>query len=78
LAQLAPLLRLHVNPRLSQLGRGCNLELVPLVVESVLDHLLDPVLVGPLDDARRDEAVQIAAVIFIELAPPEFISSRAR
>lgn len=50
-------------------GRGCDLDLIAVLIELILYHLLDPVLVGPNHLLRRQEEVQILAVVLFELSP---------
>ena len=42
-------------------------DLVAVVVEAVLNDLLEAVLVGPNDDAGREEEVEVAAVVLLVL-----------
>ena len=56
---------------LADAGGGGDLHLVAVVVEAVLDRLLEPVLVGPDDDAGREEEVEVAPVVLLELAPSD-------
>ena len=44
---------------------GGDLDLVALVVESVLHHLLDPVLVWPDHLPRRQQEVQVLRVVLL-------------
>lgn len=50
---------------------GDDLDLVAIVVELVLNHLLDPVIVGSDHLARRQEEGQVLSVVLLELSPPE-------
>lgn len=50
-----------------------DLHLVPLVVEAILDHLLEPILVGPGDHARREQEVEVPLVVLLELPPPDLL-----
>lgn len=50
-------------------GGGDDPDLVSVFLELVLDHLLDPVLVGANDLARRQEEVKVLAVVLVELSP---------
>lgn len=56
---------------------GCgDLDLVALVVEAVLDHLQEAGRVGPEDDPRREEEVEVEVEVAFdvrELAPPELV-----
>ena len=56
---------------LADANDGGDLDLVAFVVELVLDDLLDAVLVGPDHLARRQEEVQVLAVVLVQLSPPE-------
>ena len=51
---------------------GGDLDLVAIVGELVLDHLLDAVVVGSDYLTRRQEEIEILPIVFFELAPPEF------
>lgn len=58
---------------------GGDLDLVPLVVEAVLNRALHPVLVGALDHARREEEVEVVPpVVLVELPPPQLRRTRER
>lgn len=83
-AELGPLAALDGaagEARLGELadtGGGGHLDLVAVVVEAVLDDLLEAVLVGPHDDAGREEEVEVAAVVLVELSPPDLLLRRRR
>ena len=49
------------------MGGGGDLDLVAIVVEAVLNDLLEVVLVRPDDDTGREEEVEVAAVVLLEL-----------
>lgn len=53
-------------------GGGGDLDLVAIVVELVLDHLLNPVLIGADHLARRQEEVEVFTVVLLQLAPSDF------
>ncbi|WVZ14696.1 hypothetical protein V8G54_012262 [Vigna mungo] len=57
---------------------GGDLDLVSVVVELVLNYFLDAVLVRAYDLSRREEEVQILAVILLQLAPPQLRRFRRR
>ena len=74
-AELGPRAALDGPPRAAHLADprgGGDLDLVALVVDVVLDHLLQAVGVGPDDDRRREEhaEVEVAAIVVEEIAPP--------
>ncbi|KAK7857525.1 hypothetical protein CFP56_017069 [Quercus suber] len=60
------------KPRISELtsaSGGCDLNLIAIVVELVLNHLLDPVLVGTDHLPWRQQKVQVLSVVLIQLSP---------
>jgi len=60
--------------RVGELARargGCDFDLVAVLVELVLNDLLYAVFVGPYDLPRRQEEVEILAVVLLQLAPPQ-------
>lgn len=55
-------------------ARGCgNLNLVSVLTEFVLDHLLNPALVGADNLLRRQQEIQILAVFLVELSPSQLV-----
>lgn len=57
---------------LSDPGRGSDLDLVAFIVELVLDHLLDPILVGSDHLTRWQQEIQVLSVVFVKFSPSEF------
>lgn len=52
---------------------GCgDLDLVAVVVELVLDHLLYTVLIGADYLTRRQEEVEVLSVVLLQLPPSDF------
>lgn len=78
ITELGPGSALDGAPAESGLGEfanassGGDLDLVAVIVELVLDHLLDAVVVGSDYMTRRQEKIEILSIIFFELPPPKF------